>query len=378
MTTVDPNEPAVPAGPIFISYAGPDAELAATLAGAIEQAGARAWIDTRDLEPGARWDQEIPEALRAARRVAVLVTPSWGESYYAPEEVSRAIAFARRHGLKRHIVPVLCGDIDPDDLPYGLSNLVPLRVKGDGWTIAGERLASPGRLPLLPLHRRLARRRAPLVALLLTLAAAAGLLLHGRALEWPGPAPVEVELGAEALLVDAREAIGADLGDCRAPEPPDGQAAWCAALREVIDPTAIEAAVIEGRGDPEARIVVGVDPATAEAICALRGMRLPTDDEFMALAALGEPRWPDPLTIAGVIDADVRGPQSLRGLSTGAVEWVRFAGGHLGRGTPMLSGDAVTHIRAHRDKLLRGLTRPEKHEPDAGHADFGFRCVRDP
>lgn len=363
-------------GHVFISYAGPDAGLAAALAAAIEQAGARAWIDARDAMCGDRWDEVIPAALQAASRVAVLVTPSWGTSWYAPEEVARAIAFARQHGLKRHIVPVLHGEIDPQRLPYGLFNLVPIRVKGGDWLAAGRLLASPTRLPLLPLRTRLAHRRWPLILAAVGLAIA-GIVwsLRDRAISWPGPEAVEVSLDGATLRVDVREAIVSDLGTCMAPEPPEGQRRWCEALGGIIDPTSITPAVVEGRGDVGARFVVGLDPATAEAICALRGMRLPTDAEFMALAALGEPSWPEPLTIAGVIDADVRGAQRLRGLSTAAVEWVRFGGGYLGRGTPMLSGDAVANIAAHRDKLLGDLTRPEKREPSAVRTDFGFRCV---
>ncbi len=192
--------------------------------------------------------------------------------------------------------------------------------------------------------------------------------------DWPGPPPVEVTLAGSTLLVDVDEVRAADLGACRGSEPTDRR--WCAALRAIVDPARLESAVVEGVADPAARIVVGLGPDTAEAICALRGMRLPTDTEFMALAASGEPTWPATRTVAAVIAADVRGAQRLKGLSTGAVEWVRAGGGYIGRGTPMLSGAAVDLVRAHRTKLLGDLTRPGKREPSETYADFGFRCVR--
>lgn len=362
---------------IFICYAGPDAARATALAAAIEAAGGAPWLDTHHLTPGDHYDEAIPAALEAADRVAVLVTPNWPQSWHAPDEVARAIDHARAHG-RRHIVPVLCGAVTPRALPYGLARIVPLRVDADDWHPAAARLVDPAPLPLEPPTRR---PRAPRIALAATLTALTALALWHITPDpptpWPGPAPVDVRLPTGPLRVDANEATRADLGDCHRPTPPPDQTAWCAALRQVIDPATLRAAIIPGHPDPGARIITGLAPTTAERICTLRGMRLPTDAEFLALAATGDPA-PHPPTVPAAITADVRGPARLQSLATGAIEWTTTPGGYLGRGTPMLSAPAHANIAAHPQKLLGDLTHPRKREPTAPYADFGFRCVADP
>lgn len=261
---------------------------------------------------------------------------------------------------------------DADDRPVHLAAWLrtaatltapkPASAQFAAWAARADR---PGAFP--PPSRRPRRRRWALGAIGAALLAAviAAALTLDRPLDWPGPAPVRVELPSGPLRVDRDEASRADLGDCHLPEPPGDQRAWCAALAGVIDVDAIDDAVIAGTGR---RSVVGVTPAVAERICALRDMRLPRDDEYTALLALGRPAWP-----AG---HDVRGPQRIARLATGAAELVRVDGGHRVRGLPMVSPAAARLIAMDPEKARREVMAPPLAEAVAG-PDTGFRCVGD-
>jgi hypothetical protein len=158
------------------------------------------------------------------------------------------------------------------------------------------------------------------------------------------------------------------------PEPPADQRAWYAALGGVITSDVITEAVIAGTGR---RSVVGLAPAVAERICALRGMRLPRDEEFTALLALGQPAWPaDDARLATLALRDARGALSIRRLATGAAEFVRVEGGYRVRGVPMVSAAAMRVAEMAPSKALHEVASPPLGEAVAG-PDTGFRCVGD-
>lgn len=119
--------------PVFIAYAAADAPAARALKSALAERGIAAFVDI-DLPVGEPWDVAIPRAQARARLTAVLLSDHWphiddgpdvgrGLTWYAPEEVALAIAFARKHADRHRVVPVaLPGERGPVGW-YGLGRL---------------------------------------------------------------------------------------------------------------------------------------------------------------------------------------------------------------------------------------------------------------
>lgn len=100
--------------PVFISHGSDDANWARELAVALRNAGVPAWLDTLDIRPGDRWLDQTEDALRNARTLLVLLTPS---SVHSPQlffEFGAALAD------QKTIIPVLSNDMRIEDLPPAL------------------------------------------------------------------------------------------------------------------------------------------------------------------------------------------------------------------------------------------------------------------
>ncbi len=107
---------------VFVAYASPDRAQARALVAALRAQGLSPFID-EDLLPGDDWTLLLPEALRRARVVAVLVSERYNGAHYLRDEVVVAIRRLRAEPADRVVVPVLLGtpaDLDGAD-PYGLS-----------------------------------------------------------------------------------------------------------------------------------------------------------------------------------------------------------------------------------------------------------------
>lgn len=127
---------------VFICYAEPDCEAAARLKQALHAIGLTAFVNDTDLRPGDRWDIAIDAALMRARLVVVIISPAWhrGSSWYAPEEVARALDRVRDEPDVR-VVPLLLGGVRGRGLPYGLACVVGIADADRDWRATARRLA---------------------------------------------------------------------------------------------------------------------------------------------------------------------------------------------------------------------------------------------
>jgi hypothetical protein len=84
---------------VFVSYSRNDYYFAESLASHLSRRGIRAWLDVRDLTPGALWERDLETALDAATCVILVATP---ESLRRPN-VQKEWRYADKRG-KRIIV----------------------------------------------------------------------------------------------------------------------------------------------------------------------------------------------------------------------------------------------------------------------------------
>jgi hypothetical protein len=108
---------------VYLSYAGPDRELARKLVDGLRQSGHEIWFDELELTPGTGWGKEIDKALNASRAMIVLISPASMES----KEVRREIesAFLSRNFAHR-VLPVYVKTTQ--DVPWFLRTLEGVRV----------------------------------------------------------------------------------------------------------------------------------------------------------------------------------------------------------------------------------------------------------
>lgn len=96
----------------FISYSRINKEFAVRLARELRAAGFPVWLDLLDIPTGARWDDEIEDALRECGIFLTILTPASIASENAKDEIGYAIDHGKR------ILPVLLEDCE-----------VPLRLR---------------------------------------------------------------------------------------------------------------------------------------------------------------------------------------------------------------------------------------------------------
>jgi hypothetical protein len=92
--------------PAFFSYCRDDSDFALRLAEDLKAERANVWIDQIDIEPGARWDRAVEDALNNCPRMLVIMSPASVRS----ENVRDEISFALRK--QKVIIPVLYRDCD--------------------------------------------------------------------------------------------------------------------------------------------------------------------------------------------------------------------------------------------------------------------------
>ena len=96
----------------FISYSHVNRDFATKLANGLKAAGHPVWFDQLDIPAGARWDDEVENALRECSIFMVILTPA----SIASENVKDEIGYAIDHG--KCILPVL---LESCDIPLRLN-----------------------------------------------------------------------------------------------------------------------------------------------------------------------------------------------------------------------------------------------------------------
>ena len=108
---------------IFLAHDGRDKKEAECLAGLLEKHSLRVFLDKVVLQGGDDWTLELPKHQRMSRATVVLLARPMTESElstYFQAEIHIALELARRNSAHA-VIPVLIRNIDPIEMPYGLS-----------------------------------------------------------------------------------------------------------------------------------------------------------------------------------------------------------------------------------------------------------------
>jgi hypothetical protein len=84
------------ANEIFISYSRKDADFVKKLFTRLKAAGIDCWIDFEDIEPGAKWQQEILIACQACHNFIFCLSPNSLRSDYCEWELNHALMHDKR------------------------------------------------------------------------------------------------------------------------------------------------------------------------------------------------------------------------------------------------------------------------------------------
>ena len=106
----------------FFSYSRKDSEFAARLARDLKAAGANVWLDQIDIEPGMEWDRAVEEAVKAAPRILLILSPASVNSRNVRDEISFALQ------ENKVIIPVLYQDCS---IPLQLRRIQYVDLRGD-------------------------------------------------------------------------------------------------------------------------------------------------------------------------------------------------------------------------------------------------------
>ncbi len=102
----------------FIAHAGCDQEPAEKLYELLSPK-ARVFLDSRCLNPGDDWDQELQSAHRNSLITIALISSAVDEAHYLREEIAAAVDMARRNNHR--VVPVYLDEAAASQpVPYGL------------------------------------------------------------------------------------------------------------------------------------------------------------------------------------------------------------------------------------------------------------------
>jgi queuine/archaeosine tRNA-ribosyltransferase len=128
---------------VFICYARDDAEAATRIYEQLQEAGLKPWMDSKNLVPGANWDQTIQKAIRASQYFLVLLTDrSVTKRGYLQKEIKRALDFQdEKLDSDRYLIPTR---MDRCTIPDRLAHLqcADLFQEG-GWASLVAALSSP-------------------------------------------------------------------------------------------------------------------------------------------------------------------------------------------------------------------------------------------
>ena len=101
---------------VFISYATADRAEALKVCKAIERRGTRCWIATRDVPPGANYQEAIVQSLRTARAMTLVFSDTANTS----DEIKKELSLASRYHVP--VIALRLEDVEPSDaFAYELS-----------------------------------------------------------------------------------------------------------------------------------------------------------------------------------------------------------------------------------------------------------------
>lgn len=173
---------------IFFSYARSDAAFVLKVANALRAEGRQVWVDQLDIPKGARWDEEVENALKACSCLLVVLSPVSAKSHNVLDEVSYAL------DEKRTVLPIL---LQAGSIPFRLKRLQYIDFTGD-FDAAYRQLVAA--LDALPSPQAPAKVEAPAPAPMIKPPEAAA---EVRRVEAPPQRPPEREVVAEGRTVGA-------------------------------------------------------------------------------------------------------------------------------------------------------------------------------
>ncbi len=102
--------------PVFVSYATADRTEALKVCTALERRGTKCWISTRDVPPGANYQEAIVQSLRTARAVVLVFSDAANTS----DEIKKELSLASRY--QAPVIALRLKDVEPSDaFAYELS-----------------------------------------------------------------------------------------------------------------------------------------------------------------------------------------------------------------------------------------------------------------
>lgn len=136
---------------IFFSYSRSDAAFVLKVASALRAEGRQVWVDQLDIPKGARWDDEVENALKACSCLLVVLSPTSAKSQNVLDEVSYAL------DEKRPVLPLL---LHAGSIPFRLKRLQYIDFTVDFDAAYRQLVAALDALPL-PKASEEAKERAP-------------------------------------------------------------------------------------------------------------------------------------------------------------------------------------------------------------------------
>lgn len=110
------SEEGVEERPVFVSYASADRKEALAVCKAIERRGTKCWISSRDVHPGANYQEAIVRAIRAARAMVLVFSEAANNS----DEIKKELSLASKHHVP--LMALRIEDVEPSDaFAYELS-----------------------------------------------------------------------------------------------------------------------------------------------------------------------------------------------------------------------------------------------------------------
>jgi Tfp pilus assembly protein PilF len=92
---------------IFITYSSKDEKVSRTICAALENRGLTCWIASRNIKPGQNFQEQIVEAIRAAKIMVLVFTANANNS----NEIKKELALASQNNLL--VIPVRIEDVTP-------------------------------------------------------------------------------------------------------------------------------------------------------------------------------------------------------------------------------------------------------------------------
>jgi hypothetical protein len=120
----------------FISYTGVDSGWAEWIAYALEEKGFKTVVQAWDFRPGSNFVIEMQNAMTAAERTIMVLSPEYLKSVFTAPEWAGAFA-QDPEGLKRKLVPVMVKACQPQGL---LAPIVHISIVGLDATAARDKL----------------------------------------------------------------------------------------------------------------------------------------------------------------------------------------------------------------------------------------------